>query len=141
MDILGQDALAASTVVRQSTLGVSESKFLAFDSTISLNFHGVYSPDAAFEHSPQLVEATAKSEDVGILLEIWSASSCSMDLSVSLDLYGSLGQLIKRFITAHLVFPFVIALWIFGKQIKEWTHSGKFPSCRLQYRDETNFIG
>ncbi|EFQ99381.1 GPI inositol-deacylase [Nannizzia gypsea CBS 118893] len=107
-------------IVRQYISDPYESKFFVNVKAVDVNLHGVapYMP-------PHLRDNPAGS---GVSFELWSDRSCSAPLQISLqvDVLGSLGRLAMRYRTVFAAFPLVIVAMVLRKQFRVYDQTGVF---------------
>ena len=72
---------------------------------------------------PALKGSSASS---GISLQIWSDPTCntSVDISLNVDIAGSLGKLFMRYRTVFAAFPLVIVALVLAKQFDVYDETG-----------------
>ncbi|OAL72485.1 GPI inositol-deacylase [Trichophyton violaceum] len=114
------DSELFAPIVRQYISDPYESKFFVNVKAIDVNLHGVapYMP-------PHIRENAAGS---GVSFELWSDRSCSAPLQISLqvDVLGSLGRLAMRYRTVFAAFPLVIVAMVLRKQFRVYDQTGVF---------------
>lgn len=112
-----------SPLVRQYISDPYESKFFVNVKEAEISMHGV---------APYLPPSMrAKSEADGLTLQIWSDPTCNstMEVSLKVDIIGSMGKLWMRYRTAFTAFPLLIVALVLRKQFKTYDDTGK--SCSL----------
>ena len=101
-----------------------ESKYFVNVKEANINLHGV----APFMPPPLKAHAIFD----GISLQIWSDPTCntSIDVSMKVDIPGSMGKLVMRYRLVFAAFPLVIVALVLRKQFKVHDESGKFSLNR-----------
>ncbi|EZF71888.1 hypothetical protein H105_05957 [Trichophyton soudanense CBS 452.61] len=119
------DSELFAPIVRQYISDPYESKFFVNVKAIDVNLHGVapYMP-------PHIRENAA---GIGVSFELWSDRSCSAPLQISLqvDVLGSLGRLAMRYRTVFAAFPLVIVAMVLRKQFRVYDQTGKKTTSTL----------
>ncbi|KAM5485655.1 GPI inositol deacylase [Microsporum canis] len=114
------DSELFAPIVRQYISDPYESKFFVNVKAIDVNLHGVapYMP-------PHIRDNPAGS---GISFQLWSDQSCNSPLQLSLhvDVLGSLGRLAMRYRTVFAAFPLVIVAMVLRKQFRVYDQTGVF---------------
>ncbi|KIW08660.1 hypothetical protein, variant [Verruconis gallopava] len=109
-------------LVRQYISDVYESKFFVNVREAEINLHGVapYMPPALL----------GQDHSTGLALQIWSDPTCEspLDVTLSLDIWGSFGKLWMRYRTMFAALPFVVVALTLGRQFKTFDESGVFMS-------------
>ncbi|KAF2870558.1 GPI inositol-deacylase-like protein [Massariosphaeria phaeospora] len=123
---LGRQACDAgdmfAPLLRQYITEVYESKFFVNVKDANINLHGV----APYMPPPFLVKQPFN----GLSLQIWSDPTCdsSMEVSLKVDLLGSLGKLWMRYRIVFAAFPLLIVAMVLRKQFQVYDDSGIFMS-------------
>jgi len=109
-------------LVRQYLTEPYESKFFVNVNEVEINLHGV----APFVPPP--LKKTA-SED-GLSLQFWTDPTCdsTIQLSLQVDVLGSMGRLYMRYRTVLAAFPLLIVALVLRKQFRVYNDSGIFLS-------------
>jgi GPI inositol-deacylase len=117
----GKSALFAP-LLRQYMPEPHESKFFVNVKHVNVNLHGV----APFM-PPPLREQTTYG---GVSFQLWSDPTCGtcIDLSLQVDISGSLGQLVMRYRTVMAAFPLLVVALVLRKQFKVYDETGHFIS-------------
>ncbi|KAN0069070.1 PGAP1-like domain containing protein [Elaphomyces granulatus] len=117
----GKSALFAP-LLRQYMPEPHESKFFVNAKHVNVNLHGV----APFM-PPPLREQTTYG---GVSFQLWSDPTCGtcIDLSLQVDISGSLGQLVMRYRTVMAAFPLLVVALVLRKQFKVYDETGHFIS-------------
>lgn len=114
----GQDAELFTPVLRQYIREPHESKYFVNVKKADINLHGVapYMP-------PHLREETSA---YGVSFQLWSDPSCnaSVDLTLQVDVLGSLGKLAMRYRTVFAAFPLLVVALVIRKQFKLYDQTG-----------------
>ncbi|KAF1949044.1 GPI inositol-deacylase-like protein [Byssothecium circinans] len=109
-------------LLRQYISDVHESKFFVNVEHASINLHGVapYMPPPFF----------AKHPSNGLSLQIWTDPTCnsSVDITVKVDVLGSLGKLWMRYRIVFAAFPILIVALVLRQQFSVYDESGIFMS-------------
>jgi GPI inositol-deacylase len=112
-------------LLRQHISDVYESKYFVNvqpDDEINISLHGV---------APYLPPPFKRGEiEEGLTLQIWSDPNLEGPLEVSLevDLLGSMGKLWMRYRTIFAAFPLLVVALVFRKQFKIYDETGVFMS-------------
>jgi glycosylphosphatidylinositol deacylase len=123
---IGQRACGAeelfAPLLRQYITNVHESKFFVNVQHASINLHGV----APYMPPPFL----AKHPSNGLSLQIWTDPTCnsSVDISMEVDILGSLGKLWMRYRIVFAAFPLFVVALVLRQQFKVYDESGVFMS-------------
>ncbi|PGH15389.1 hypothetical protein AJ80_05573 [Polytolypa hystricis UAMH7299] len=116
----GEDAELFTPFVRQYIEEPYESKYFVNVKEAEINLHGIapYMP-------PHLRETSGPR---GVSFQLWSDPSCnaSVELSLSVDVLGSLGKLVMRYRTVFAAFPLVVVALVIRKQFKIYDQTGVF---------------
>lgn len=118
----GEDAEMFTPMVRQYISEPHESKYFVNIKEADINLHGVapYMP-------PHLREELSSR---GVSFQLWSDPTCnaSVDLSLRVDLFGSLGKLTMRYRTVFAAFPLVVVALVLRQQFKVYDQTGELWS-------------
>lgn len=119
------DAELFTPLLRQYIEQPYESKYFVNVKTANISLHGL----APFM-PPPLRSHAARS---GVSLQIWSDPTCdsSIDLTLKLDLLGSMGKLVMRYRMVLAVFPLLVVATVLRHQFKVYDQNGKstvFPT-------------
>ncbi|OCK84201.1 GPI inositol-deacylase [Lepidopterella palustris CBS 459.81] len=108
--------------LRQYISEVYESKFFVNVKEANINLHGVapYMP-------PSFITKTSTD---GLSLQIWSDPTCdsSMDISLQVDVIGSMGKLWMRYRIVFAAFPLLVVGLVLRKQFKVYDETAIFMS-------------
>ncbi|KTW30237.1 hypothetical protein T552_00715 [Pneumocystis carinii B80] len=117
------DNLIFSPIIRQYISNSYESKYFVNTTKIDVNFHGT----ALF--MPPISENSTRR---GLNIQFWLDPTCNkpLNISVSLDLYGTFGKLIMKFWTALIIFMYVIIFLCLRKQFRIYNEYGIFINIR-----------
>ncbi|KAM4064761.1 PGAP1-like protein [Hirsutella rhossiliensis] len=98
-----------------------ESKFFVNAGQASVSFHGV---------APFVPPPLGSREKTGLAFQFWSDPACDWPLEVSLrlDVWGSLGKLYIRYRTALAAFPLLVVTLVLRKQFRVYDETGIFIS-------------
>jgi len=116
----GDDAELFTPLLRQHLSEPHESKYFVNVKDANISLHGV----APFMPPPLRAHAA----DNGVSLQFWSDPTCnsSIDVSLKVDVAGSMGKLVMRYRMVFAAFPLVIVALVLRKQFKIYDESGKF---------------
>ena len=97
-----------------------ESKYFVNVKEADINLHGI----SPFMPPP----LRTVSENDGLSLQVWSDPTCgtSMDISMTIDILGSLGKLVMRYRTVFPAIPLVVIALVLRKQFVIHDQTGKF---------------
>ena len=117
----GGDGELFCPLLRQYLSDPFESKYFVNAKEADINLHGI----APFMPPPLRMQASSE----GVSLQIWSDPTCnsSIDVSVKLDIVGSIGKLYIRYRTALLAFPLLVIALVLRKQFTIHDQTGKDP--------------
>ena len=109
-------------LVRQYLNEPYESKFFVNVKQADLNLHGV----APYMPPPLRGQSLAD----GLALQLWSDPTCdaSVDLSLEVDVLGSLGKLVVRYRTIMAAFPLLVVALVLCQQFSIYNATGTFSS-------------
>ena len=121
----GDDGQLFTPLLRQSLSDPYESKFFVNVKRADLNLHGL----APFMPPPLRQEGF---ED-GLSLDVWSDFTCdsSIDVTLTVDLFGSLGKLVVRYRTVFAAFPLLVASLVLRRQFSIYDTSGMKVSVSI----------
>lgn len=124
----GDDAELFTPLLRQYISEVYESKFFVNVKEAEINLHGV----APYMPPP----FKGKSDANGMSLQIWSDPTCesTMELSLKVDLMGSMGKLWMRYRIVFASFPLVVVALVLRRQFRIYDETGGssfFAGCAL----------
>ena len=116
----GNDAELFTPLLRQFITEPHESKFFVNVKAANISLHGV----APFMPPPLRAPALAN----GLSLQFWSDPTCnsSINVSLKLDILGSLGKLVMRYRLVFAAFPLLVVALVLQKQFKIYDESGIF---------------
>ena len=116
----GQDAELFTPLLRQYITEPYESKYFVNVKAANISLHGI----APFMPPPLRTRAIHK----GLSLQFWSDSTCnsSIDVSLKIDLLGSLGKLVMRYRLVFAAFPLLVVALVLRKQFQIYDESGIF---------------
>jgi GPI inositol-deacylase len=108
-------------LLRQYITSPFESKYFVNVKQANINLHGL----APFMPPP----LRTISKD-GLSLQIWSDPTCNsaVDVSLSVDIPGSMGKLVMRYRTIFLAFPLLVVALVLRKQFQIYDQRGVFIS-------------
>ncbi|PLB46066.1 negative regulator of COPII vesicle formation [Aspergillus steynii IBT 23096] len=115
----GQTELFAP-LLRQSIPDPHESKFFVNVKEVNVNLHGL----APFMPPPLRDQATYG----GVSFQLWTdpSSGSTVDISLSVDILGSLGELVMRYRTVFAAFPILVIALVLRKQFQVYDETGYF---------------
>ncbi|THC94849.1 hypothetical protein EYZ11_005685 [Aspergillus tanneri] len=118
-DHKGQQELFAP-LLRQSIPDPHESKFFINVKEVSVNLHGL----APFMPPPLRDQAALG----GVSFQLWTDPSCgsTVDISLTVDILGSLGELVMRYRTVFATFPVLVISLVLRKQFQVYDETGYF---------------
>ena len=118
----GDEHQLFSPLLRQYLSDPFESKYFVNVRQANINLHGI----APFMPPP----LRSRSSSQGVSLQLWSDPTCntSLDLSLKVDITGSLGKLVMRYRTVFAAFPLLIVALVLRKQFKVYDETGTFIS-------------
>ncbi|KAL2002209.1 hypothetical protein VTN02DRAFT_432 [Thermoascus thermophilus] len=107
-------------LLRQSMPEPHESKFFVNVTDVHVNLHGI----APFMPPPLREQSTLG----GVSFQLWSDPSCgsSVDVSLRVDISGSLGELVMRYRTIFAAFPLLVVALVLRKQFQVYDETGYF---------------
>lgn len=107
-------------LLRQSLPDPHESKFFVNVDEVDVNLHGL----APFMPPPLREQATLG----GVSFQLWTdpTSGSSLDISLKVDIVGSLGELVMRYRTVFAAFPLLVVALVMRKQFQVYDQSGYF---------------
>ena len=113
------DAELFTPLLRQYLSEPHESRYFVNLKRANISMHGI----APFMPPPLRGQAT----DDGLALQFWTDSTCksSIDVSLTLDIAGSLGKLVMRYRTVFAAFPLLVVALVVRKQFKEYDKTGQ----------------
>ena len=114
----GKSLALFAPMVRQYISDVYESKFFVNANEVNINLHGVapYMPPGLH----------GQEHNHGLSLQIWSDPTCDspLDVTLSLDVWGSFGKLWMRYRTMFAALPLVIVALVLRKQFSTYNKTG-----------------
>ena len=127
----GDDAELFTPLLRQYLSEPHESKYFVNVKDANISLHGV----APFMPPPLRAQAVNQ----GVSLQFWSDTTCnsSIDVSMNVDVPGSMGKLVMRYRMVFAAFPLVIVALVLRKQFKVYDDSGgcKFSELKESVAD------
>lgn len=116
----GEDAELFTPLLRQYITEPYESKYFVNVKAANISLHGI----APFMPPPLRTQAIRK----GLSLQFWSDPTCnsSIDVSLKIDLLGSLGKLVMRYRLVFAAFPLLVVALVLRKQFTVYDESGIF---------------
>lgn len=115
----GADAELFTPLLRQYLNEPHESRYFVNVKEANITLHGL----APFM-PPSLRAQTAHE---GVSLQIWSDSTCSssIDISLKVDIAGSLGKLVMRYRMVFAAFPLLVIALVLRKQFQLYDQTGE----------------
>ena len=115
----GDGAELFTPLLRQYIAAPPESKFFVNVKDANISLHGI----APFMPPP--LRAQAANNDLS--LQLWSDPSCNSSVNVSLDIdvAGSMGKLVMRYRLVFAAFPLLVVALVLRKQFKTYDETGK----------------
>lgn len=112
-------------LLRQYISEPHESKFFVNVKEADVSLHGV----APFMPPPLRQQATSN----GVSLQLWSDPTChsSLDITVKVDLLGTLGKLVMRYRLVMVAFPLLVVAMVLRKQFKVYDENGEGVKTRI----------
>ena len=116
-----------SPLLRQYLSEPHESKYFVNVKDANISLHGV----APFMPPPLRSQAAGN----GVSLQFWSDPTCnsSIDVSMNVDVPGSMGKLVMRYRMVFAAFPLVIVALVLRRQFKTYDDSGGSISSSRKY--------
>ncbi|KAL8762203.1 MAG: hypothetical protein Q9184_001761 [Pyrenodesmia sp. 2 TL-2023] len=116
----GDNAELFTPLLRQYLPEPHESRYFVNVKEANISLHGI----APFMPPPLRSQAVSN----GISLQFWTDPTCgsSVDVSLQLDLAGSMGKLVMRYRTVFAAFPLLVVALVVRKQFKSYDSSGVF---------------
>ena len=120
----GKSLALFAPMVRQYISDVYESKFFVNANEVNINLHGVA------PYMPPGLHGQGHSN--GLAIQLWTDPTCDspLDVTLSLDVWGSFGKLWMRYRTMFAALPLVIVALVLRKQFSIYNKTGQF---RLMY--------
>jgi glycosylphosphatidylinositol deacylase len=118
----GDESELFTALLRQYLSEPYESKYFVNVKQANINLHGV----APFMPPALKSQAIAN----GLSLQLWTDPTCNtpLDVSLKVDLMGSLGKLYMRYRTVFVAFPLLVVALVLRKQFTVYDESGIFMS-------------
>ena len=122
----GDDAELFTPLLRQHLSEPHESKYFVNVKDANISLHGI----APFMPPPLRAQAVNN----GVSLQFWSDPTCnsSIDLSMDVDVPGSMGKLVMRYRMVFAAFPLVVVALVLRKQFKVYDDSGECEFIKLR---------
>lgn len=121
----GYNAELFTPLLRQYLSEPHESRYSVNVKEANISLHGI----APFMPPP--LRSQAKNN--GVALQFWTDPTCgsSIDVSLRVDVSGSMGKLVIRYRTVFAAFPLLIVALVLRKQFKVYDDSGKYTAAAL----------
>ncbi len=116
--VCGDEPELFTPLLRQYLSEPYESKYFVNVKEANISLHGV----APFMPPPLRSQASSD----GVSLQMWSDPTCntSIDVTLKLDLRGSLGKLVMRYRTIFAAFPLLVVALVLRKQFQVYDETG-----------------
>lgn len=115
----GADAELFTPLLRQYLNEPHESRYFVNVKEANITLHGL----APFMPPPLRAQAAHE----GVSLQIWSDPTCSssIDISLKVDIAGSMGKLVMRYRMVFAAFPLLVIALVLRKQFQLYDQTGK----------------
>lgn len=115
----GGNAELFTPLLRQHLSEPHESRYSVNTKEVNISLHGI----APFMPPPLRSQAASS----GISLQFWTDPTCdsSIDISLVVDISGSIGKLVMRYRTVFAAFPLLVVALVLRKQFRLYDASGK----------------
>lgn len=116
----GEDAELFTPLLRQYLAGPYESRYFVNVKEANISLHGV----APFMPPPLRSQSLRN----GLSLQFWTDPTCdsSIDVSLHVDILGSMGKLVMRYRMVFAAFPLLVVALVLRKQFQIYDESGRF---------------
>lgn len=125
----GADAELFTPLLRQYLNEPHESRYFVNVKEANITLHGL----APFMPPPLRAQAVQE----GVSLQIWSDPTCSssVDISLKVDIAGSMGKLVMRYRMVFAAFPLLVIALVLRKQFQLYDQTGKrqYPTAFGRY--------
>lgn len=123
----GDDAELFTPLLRQYLTEPHESRYFVNVRDADISLHGI----APFMPPP----LRAHTANDGVSLQFWSDPTCNSSIEVSLkvDVTGSMGKLVMRYRLVFAAFPLLVVALVLRQQFKFYDESGKQTCVMLCY--------
>lgn len=118
--VCGEDAELFTPLLRQYISDPYESKYFVNIKRVDINLHGV----SPFMPPPLKYDAIQD----GLTFQFWTDPTCnsSVNISLKVDIPGSLGKLYMRYRTVFAAFPLLVVALVLRKQFRIYDATGIF---------------
>jgi GPI inositol-deacylase len=118
--VCGEDAELFTPLLRQYISDPYESKYFVNVKRVDINLHGV----SPFMPPPLKYDAIQD----GLTFQFWTDPTCnsSVNISLKVDIPGSLGKLYMRYRTVFAAFPLLVVALVLRKQFRIYDATGIF---------------
>jgi GPI inositol-deacylase len=115
----GENAELFTPLLRQYLAEPYESRYFVNVKEANISLHGI----APFMPPP----LRSHSADIGLSLQFWTDPTCnsSIDVSLQVDIPGSMGKLVMRYRMVFAAFPLLVVALVLRKQFQIYDESGK----------------
>ena len=130
--VCDDEAQLFTPLLRQYLSEPHESKYFVNVKEANINLHGI----APFMPPPLRAQAAIN----GVSLQLWSSPICntSIDMSLRVDIPGSMGKLFMRYRTVFAAFPLLIVALVLRKQFNAYDESGESQMVHLSYHNSSD---
>ena len=131
--VCGDNAELFTPILRQYLSEPHESRYFVNVKEANISLHGI----APFMPPPLRYQAASN----GLSLQFWTDPTCgsSIDVSLRVDIGGSIGKLVMRYRTVFAAFPLLIVALVLRKQFKLYDHSGKSTETHFPFVHSPSF--
>lgn len=108
-----------SPLLRQSIPDPHESKFFVNVDQVNVNLHGL---------APYMPPPLRQTSQNGVSFQLWTdpTSDSTVDITLTVDVLSSLGELVMRYRTVFAAFPLLVVALALRKQFQVYDESGFF---------------
>lgn len=121
----GDNAELFTPLLRQYLQEPHESRYFVNVKEANVSLHGL----APFMPPPLRAQAV----DNGVSLQFWSDPTCrsSIEVSLKVDITGSMGKLVMRYRMVFAAFPLLVVALVLRKQFQLYDETGKFKPSSI----------
>ncbi|KAL2847271.1 PGAP1-like protein-domain-containing protein [Aspergillus pseudodeflectus] len=108
-----------SPLLRQSIPDPHESKFFVNVDKVNVNLHGL---------APYMPPPLRQASQNGVSFQLWTDPTCdsTVDITLTVDITSSLGELVMRYRTVFAAFPLLVVALVLRKQFQVYDETGFF---------------
>jgi hypothetical protein len=108
-----------SPLLRQSIPDPHESKFFVNVDKVNVNLHGL---------APYMPPPLRQASQNGVSFQLWTDPTCdsTVDITLTVDITSSLGELVMRYRTVFAAFPLLVVAMVLRKQFQVYDETGFF---------------